>query len=351
MASLDEQVFSDLRGLVHPGFGHPHLRLKALPHLAVVGKEVAGDDEDAAEDAVKAFVRLALGELGDGPAADALLVLFKLDPATAGCNARERRKKAATKVGYYSVEGFRSHREKLLLRQLTKTILRLERVELKHQAAPAYSQPVTPRPQQTLSPDLIQRLTEERLTSFHFSRDDYKQRLGNYLASADQSIRVVSISLKVTDDENDLIELFRNRLEQRRDFQLIISLMDPDSAAAQFAADALNVAYEDLKHEISIMVGRLLSLKKRLPSQPATRMKVLLHDSFPGGSAILLDACEHGGRIQVETKLHRAARAHSFGFEITGPSPFFFRNLAGWELIIKESKPAREGRFATYLSC
>lgn len=110
------------------------------------------------------------------------------------------------------------------------------------------------------------------------------------------------------------------------------------------------MGYGDLREEISTMVGRLLSLKKSLPPRTAKMMKVLLHRSFPGGSAILLDACELGGRIQVETKLHRAARVHSFGFEVTGPSAFFSRNLAGWEQVIHESNPASASRFAEYLA-
>ncbi len=334
---------------MHPGFGHPHLQLTVLPYLSVVRKEV-GDDEQVAEDDVREFIRTALGELCDAPAADALLVLLKLDLATAGYNARERRKRAAAKVAYYSVDGFRSHKERMLLGQLTKTILHLERVELRRATVPGPLPTTMPGPEHRLPSQLIQRLAEEGLTSFHFSRDDYKQRLGSYLASADRSIRIVSISLKVTDDENNLIDLFRQRLESRPAFQVSISLMDPDSSAARFAAQALNLTHDELQEEIATMVGRLLSLKMALPPEIGERMRVLLHDSFPGGSAILLDASDSGGRIQVETKLHRASRAHSFGFEITGPSPFFSRNLAGWEMILKESNTAAEGRFRGYLT-
>ena len=57
------------------------------------------------------------------------------------------------------------------------------------------------------------------------------------------------------------------------------------------------------------------------------------------GSAILLDASPTTGTIQVETKLHRAPRTESFGFEVKGPSSFYGRQYAAWNVLLRESRP------------
>lgn len=184
---------------------------------------------------------------------------------------------------------------------------------------------------------LARRITDESLTRFHFSRDDYGRSLRSYLAQADESIVIVSVSLKATHDEGDFIELFERCLARNPDFRVTVSLMNPASAAADLAADSLSMPADRLKREISEMLETLLDLKDRLSPGSARRLRVLVHSSFPMGSVIMLDASPRSGTIQVETKLYRSPRTESFGFEIGGPSPFFNRNYQAWLRVIDES--------------
>jgi len=51
----------------------------------------------------------------------------------------------------------------------------------------------------------------------------------------------------------------------------------------------------------------------------------------------MLDATETSGIIQIETKLYKAPRNESFGFQITKESPFFKRHYTAWQRIIQDS--------------
>lgn len=41
--------------------------------------------------------------------------------------------------------------------------------------------------------------------------------------------------------------------------------------------------------------------------------------------------------IQVETKLYKAARTESFGFQLTKESPFFKHNFIAWNRVLYDS--------------
>lgn len=176
------------------------------------------------------------------------------------------------------------------------------------------------------------------ITKLHLSRDDYGRTLRTYLAQAKHSIRIVSVSLKVTHDEGDLIDLFRTRLAENQAFRITISLLAPSSTAASCAAASLNIGAAELKSEITAMLAHLMELKNSLPAGQRERIEVTVHESFPMGSAILLDADPERGIIQIETKLHRSPRSESFGFEITGPSEFYKRHYRAWMRVCDESR-------------
>ena len=187
---------------------------------------------------------------------------------------------------------------------------------------------------------LAMRLRREGVTAFQFTRDDYRQRLPTYLSTANHSIAIVSISFRLTSDEGELLQLFKNRIIERGDFRITISLLAPRSAA--IAAASLNVPPEQLANdEIRPMLQKLMEVRDSLPLSERARLQILVHELFPMGSAILLDAEPTQGRIQVETKLFRAPRIESFGYEVVAPSPFYTRNYRAWRRVIDESRPVR----------
>jgi hypothetical protein len=178
------------------------------------------------------------------------------------------------------------------------------------------------------------------MTRFQFSRDDYPTQLGTYLETAQRSIHIVSVSLKVTDQVNDLVGVFRRKLRGDGKFTIDISILHPDCPAAGLAAEALDATPADLETEIRQMMTDLLDLRDSLPKTVARRLTISVHRCLPMGSVVMLDADGLHGAIQVETKLHRAPRSHSFGFEVVGPSQFFSRQHESWLKVFEESDPA-----------
>lgn len=181
------------------------------------------------------------------------------------------------------------------------------------------------------------RLHKEGVRRFLFSRHEYPERLDAYLERAQHSIKVVSISFRLTNNECALTETFRRKLATNASFEIWISLLQPHSQAAALAAHALNVKPEALSTEINEMLNDLKSLRDSLPPSDRSRFHILTHDSLPMGSALMLDATATSGLIQVETKLYRAPRVESFSFEVVAPSPFYTRNFTAWNAVLAES--------------
>ena len=173
------------------------------------------------------------------------------------------------------------------------------------------------------------------------SRADYHSRRGDgslrtYLATAKSSIEIVSISMEVTQKEGSLIELFAEKLNNNDKFMVRVTLLSPDSTTIGSLSKALDLKETDLKDEIGRFLSQLCACKNKLSSQAASRLFIYTHYVHPIGSAILLDASENGGIIQVETKLYKAPRTESFGFEVVGPTPFYNRNYKAWQRVFAD---------------
>lgn len=185
---------------------------------------------------------------------------------------------------------------------------------------------------------LAERLEDQGISAFNFSRNDYDERLPKYLEKAQNSIEIISISLGLTHEEGDLGDLFRRKLVDNKRFSIKISLLDPGCDAVYLAADSLDTSFESLSSEVTFMINEIVSLKKSLPNGAAQRLNICTHACLPMGSAILLDADEDSGRIQIETKLYKAPRTNSFGFEIEAPSEFFNHRLHSWRRVFHASE-------------
>lgn len=181
---------------------------------------------------------------------------------------------------------------------------------------------------------------DQGLTKFHFSRDDYGRTLATFINPATQSISIVSISLKITDDEGQLSSLFKRKLSANSSFTISISLINPNNVELlKVASDTLNIKSEKLYKEILEMLKDLIDCYESLNPSEKSRFKILVHDCFPMGSVIMLDATPSSGIIQVETKLYKAPRTESFGFQLTRESQFFKQNFIAWQRVIQESTP------------
>jgi len=184
------------------------------------------------------------------------------------------------------------------------------------------------------------KIFRSRVTKFHFSRDDYGRTLATFINSALQSIYIVSISLKNTDDEGCLTDLFKRKLCADHNFSVVVSLINPNnSALVKIVADTLDVSTDKLLKEVREMLSNLLDCYDSLNPSEKSRFKILVHDCFPMGSVVMLDASPSGGMIQIETKLYKSPRVSSFGFQLTKQSQFFKHNFEAWQRIIQDSKP------------
>jgi hypothetical protein len=187
-------------------------------------------------------------------------------------------------------------------------------------------------------------LVEGGITRMTLSRADYHRYrsgagvLRDYLALAQQSIDIVSISLNVTQAEGSLISLFEERIQSNPVFRVRVTLLNPHCGAVPHLAKSLDLSAESLRGEIIDTLTQLNECRQRLGNVAQERLQIFVHDTLPIGSAILLDATPASGRIQVETKLYRAPRTESFGFEVIGPSSFYSRNFIAWQKVFGDSQ-------------
>jgi hypothetical protein len=189
---------------------------------------------------------------------------------------------------------------------------------------------------------LAARLRKAGILAFQVSREDYGSGLCAYLENALHSISIVSVSLKVTNDEGDLLSFFRRKLAQNESLRVRISLLAPHSAASAMAAISLNQTAHNLDTEIITMLHEMMRARSLLPLDQQKRWEILVHEFLPMGSAIMLDVLPNAGRIQIETKLYRTPRVESFRFEIVGPGPFYEHQCRGWTRVLDDSRPPAE---------
>lgn len=121
-------------------------------------------------------------------------------------------------------------------------------------------------------------------------------------------------------------------------FIVTVSLINFNNRAlVEIAAESLNISYNNLREQIVNMLKDLFDCYEQLTKQEQSRFRILVHNCFPMGSVIMLDATETSGIIQIETKLYKTSRNESFGFQITKKSPFAKRNYIAWQRIIQDS--------------
>lgn len=192
---------------------------------------------------------------------------------------------------------------------------------------------------------LADTLARAGMRRFSLHRDDYRAQAGrslslrSYLETAADSIEIISISMNVTQAEHSLIELFLERIRSRPNFTVRVSLLNPESPAVGGIAGGLLSKPSELADAITDMLRQLTDARDTLAPADQHRLAILVHNTLTFGSAILLDATKDRGAIQVETKLYKAPRSESFGFEVVGPSPFYTRNFTAWHEVLRDSTP------------
>ncbi|WP_131831201.1 MULTISPECIES: hypothetical protein [unclassified Frankia] len=122
---LNSRIYEDLKRLINPGLvrAHGDGELTTLPHLASVRRKRSGTSKRGELHAIRTVVLGAIEQLGlpTSAAAKELLAL-ESNPT----RVEFRRDRAARAIGLQSGQGFKSHRQSALLKELADTIEHLE---------------------------------------------------------------------------------------------------------------------------------------------------------------------------------------------------------------------------------
>lgn len=185
---------------------------------------------------------------------------------------------------------------------------------------------------------VLERLRFNGVVDIYFSRHDYHERLDQYIDRARRRIDVVTTTFRLASADGDLLAVLRQKLALK-DFEVCISLLNPQSAAAEVLSAEAGQSPTDFRESVKCAAGMLLQLRNSLSGDQQSRFRLLEHSVLPFASAYLIDANLSSGMIHVEARLFAAPKKESFGYRIVGPSEFYQRNYQAWMAIIGASSP------------
>lgn len=158
---------------------------------------------------------------------------------------------------------------------------------------------------------------------FNRSREDYALNrrgaatISAYVSSAKVSLQIVSFSLVTGIQFEELCTALRFLLERAKPVDIDISLLDPRlDQLMQAIAPSYTMKPDVLVSSIHTTIEHLFALKNDLSPSARNHLKIHVHRAIPLGSAILIDAQQPTGRIQIETKAYRTGLGKSWGFEL-----------------------------------
>lgn len=152
------------------------------------------------------------------------------------------------------------------------------------------------------------------------SRDHYVKvreasTIDGYVDTARREIVIVSINLMTGVPFDGLCDVLTRRLNSDvSPVQVTISLLNPWKEHLM-AAIAPSIGTARLSESIQDTPRSLWDMRQGLSQKGRDRFTLRLHNAVPFASAIMLDADEANGRIQLETKPYKAPLKKSFAME------------------------------------
>lgn len=148
----------------------------------------------------------------------------------------------------------------------------------------------------------------------------------DYLRTARQSIKMISINMITGLTFEDIKRVFEEKLRAIDNFQITISLINPDRddlmrVVSASISDDYATSAENLSVQIQATIERLRIFRDSLAKREASRFDLRVHNTFPFASAIMLDSETSRGKIQLETKPYKATLTDSFAFELVNVGP------------------------------
>jgi len=183
----------------------------------------------------------------------------------------------------------------------------------------------TREPEHSVPPDVIEQISGAGITALYQSRDDYgKYRkeagsIDKYVSTANESIHMISINLMTGLPFDGLCSALKKKLKDNsHSFSIVMSLANPWNIHLMEALSlVLDMTSENLSNSITDTFKQLSRLKKELPASKRKQFEILVHNTIPFGSAIMLDVHSEKGIIQIETKSYKAPVRKSIAFEVT----------------------------------
>jgi hypothetical protein len=180
----------------------------------------------------------------------------------------------------------------------------------------------------TINMDISDVLSTLGICSFTSRRPNYQSLVTSgatkfsYIEKAVDSLVIVSLSMS-----KRTIEGVKRHIQKSIEatpanctasFRATISLLNPRNPNVLYAiSPVFGISPSELGDRILLSLNELLELRKRLAEENRHRLRILVHNTIPFGSAILIDHQREFGRIQVETRAYLAPPSESFGFEVT----------------------------------
>jgi hypothetical protein len=190
------------------------------------------------------------------------------------------------------------------------------------------------------------------LTKIMSKRKFYRQfREGSgdietYLASARQSIEMISISLSTGLGFEKITRVFEGKLRESEEFKIVVSLLNPDcgflmeTVTCSVSQEHYSKSAQEFADEIRRGLDTLRSVRQSWPEEIRSRFDIRVHNALPQGSAIILDRGHLDSVIQIETKPYKAPLVDSYAVEVrpAGPDGLYATFLKAYGTLLEDGK-------------
>lgn len=164
------------------------------------------------------------------------------------------------------------------------------------------------------------RADELGLTNFYGSRADYAKYRGaanllDYLSRAHHRVVIAGYWLAQGFEMEGTLVGLKGLLESNPGWRIDLVVIDPEAAYIESIAYSMNLSADTVTSRARETLTGLARLRGSLSEGDIERMQIKLHPVQPIYSLIALDPESSEGRIQIDVKPYKTARAGSFSFE------------------------------------
>lgn len=190
---------------------------------------------------------------------------------------------------------------------------------------------------------LALRLSEIGVSNIYADRNDYVRYrdaadFSSFLSLANRRIIIVGHWMAQGTETQGIAEAIAGLVKSPKRLAIDIALVNPKSSIIPSFAHYLGLSETETAFRIEQSLIKLHQAKSTLNDEEKGRMRLLVYNTFPVASVIMLDPDETEGRIQIDIKLFKQPRQNSFTFEVRGNTPLYERFRESWYSFIQEAE-------------